>query len=393
MRGGAAGYLAYQAALTMGGRPSRRSGGSPPIVPLRGDAIFDGPGQWPRSWEEMVGQEDAKYWLKTAVWSARWDTAKWVEAVGGREVALELLDSGDWQHVDTGGLAPRKTPDILLRIGKAGMGKTALAKLIGAECGSDYVELSGPLVDADIAEALQQIDHFGVLFWDEIHRAGETRSRGQVLLTYMEGGQLFVGGHQVPVSPFITIVGATTEAQRLGGALLQRFLKPHLDAHYTDPQARPIARQLAGKIAYDTGVPMPTDEQFFVQVARAANNTPRLMRDILAVTRDIANTSGNANWNPTTGSYDLTGSLRLVGVRPDGLTRHACQYLQTLFDLGGRAGREAIANVMEEPAGLADVERLLIDKGLIRPNPSGRGRELTDAGLQYVEQLLLELSW
>lgn len=91
---GAGSIFICQAAKAIGGTGGA-GGSGPPIIPIRGDDVFGNGGEHPRNWDEFIGQDNAKAWLRTAIDAAKWDQ---------RPVSHILLES------DLGGSGGRRWP-------------------------------------------------------------------------------------------------------------------------------------------------------------------------------------------------------------------------------------------------------------------------------------------
>src|SRR5687768_1012732 len=120
--------------------------------------------------------------------------------------------------------------DHVLLYGPPGLGKTTLANIIARELGVNLHATSGPAIErpGDLAAILTNIDERDVLFIDEIHRLNH--SVEEILYPAMEDFAIDVMIGRGPsarslrlsLKPF-TVVGATTRAGRVGGALRDRF--------------------------------------------------------------------------------------------------------------------------------------------------------------------------
>jgi Holliday junction resolvasome RuvABC ATP-dependent DNA helicase subunit len=118
------------------------------------------------------------------------------------------------------------------------------------------------------------------------------------------------------------------------------------------------------------------DEDLCLQIAMAGNNNPRAMRQVLNTLLDIALVEG--------GDYDIKATLDMMEITPDGLTLTMRKYLTVLHDnFEGAAGASALTSVMQEPGGLAEVERVLQNKGYIVLTK--QGRQLTDRGVHRAQ--------
>jgi Holliday junction resolvasome RuvABC ATP-dependent DNA helicase subunit len=107
-------------------------------VVKRGTEIFEG-GDYPHTFDEFVGQAEAKTQLRTAIASAQ-----------ARGAPLD---------------------HVLLASGAQGIGKTTLAQIIAAELGVGLVSVSGAMTVNDARTILLQMRPGDVLFWDEFHLA------------------------------------------------------------------------------------------------------------------------------------------------------------------------------------------------------------------------------
>jgi Holliday junction resolvasome RuvABC ATP-dependent DNA helicase subunit len=121
-------------------------------------------------------------------------------------------------------------------------------------------------------------------------------------------------------------------------------------------------------------------------IAVAGNRNPRAIRQILVTLRDMAVTE-MLPFDPKAG-YDIAVVLDWHGISPDGLDKTAQRYLKILMDdFKGKAGQRAIEERLQEPGGLGEVERVLIEKRLIAKTPSGRS--ITMDGARRAREVVL----
>jgi Holliday junction DNA helicase RuvB len=334
------GPVAYQLAKGM----SRTSAPGPQVK--RGEEILDGP--YPKRFSDFIGQQVAKDQIIAAVMSA----------------------------------AVRKTAmsHILLASGQPGIGKTALARL-AAECRDvGFVELGGKVTEKDAAAALNVMEDGDVLFLDEVHRLGASGS--EWLLTLLQDGalQLRTG---VVKAPDITVIAATTDAQKLPRAVLNRFhIAPALDP-YTLTEAVQIAKLNAERLGFGDYVPMPEEDAWLERVAKASLNNPRRMTTFLTAVRDDQLMNKNS-YSPT--GYDLTTAMEWTGVTEDGITRLGQEYLIALFTSDGVASITTLQRLLNEDQ-LRHTEGELINLGFVEV--TGKGRALTEYGMTRARELAL----
>lgn len=311
-------------------------------APKRGAQIFER--DYPRSWKEFIGQEMAREHLQAAVTSAK-----------TRGVRLE---------------------HVLLRSGFHGIGKSSLARLIAGQMGAGLVELSGKIKVDEARLALESCEDGDVLFIDEVHQTAGVS--GEWLLHLLQDGRLLTARGAEKVAD-VTVVAATTDAQRLAQTVLSRFpIRPTL-APYTDEEAVLIAKGLAKRLGFGRGGLPAAPDGDLKGIALAGNNSPRDIRALLVTYRDTREVAGG---------YDLARALRWMQLTEDGLDDLAQQYLQALVRQDGPASIATIRAVLHEPGPLHQTEQLLLTRGFIEI--SSVGRELTDAGEQRAHRLVLE---
>ena len=311
-----------------------------PVEIKRGaDAIF-GTGPYPRKLSEFVGQDAAKAQLMTAMMSA----------------------------------AKRQQPldHCLFASGYAGVGKTALAKIVANMLNVGYVEIGGTTTLKDVRPVLHAMEDFDVLFIDEIHRMVSSGKRNaEWLLQVLQDGVLALPTGVEKIAR-ITVIAATTDAQKLPETILSRFpIQPILEP-YSLGEAVAITKSMCARLEVTLE---PVDLH---RVAKAANCNPRIVSRILKQVLHIQTTE--------TPIEDQVGlALAWTGVTEDGLTRQAADYMMVLYGYGGTAGVSTMKAALNEIA-LEHTEKLLIQKGFIVITP--KGRELTRLGIARAEALL-----
>lgn len=310
-------------------------------------------GEYPTTWKAFIGQDAAKEQLITRARSAR-----------ARRVRL---------------------PHTLLACGQPGIGKTSLALLLAQEMRAELKIASGQITMQDARLLFAEMQDGGCLFIDEIHQvAAGSSTRAEWLLHYLQDGML-IGPLGPEKQPEITIIAATTEAGKLKPTILDRFeIRPALTG-YTDEEATKIAQGMAKRIFTAHELPMPSPANCHA-VAVAASCNPRVIRSILTALRDIALVHNGRNIQGR--SYDLTEALAWLGLSADGLNDTMRRYLMVLFTdfAGDVAGQTALQDRLQEPGGLGETERLLMDKGLIVKSKAGRA--LSPEGIRRARTLV-----
>lgn len=323
--------------------------------PKRGDALFEGT-DYPRRWQDYVGQEEAKNFLRAAAASAKF-----------RKTRMD---------------------HVLIASGAAGIGKSALVRLIAQEMGVGLLEIQGQVDVNDGLRALQTMSDGDILFWDEIHNAiSGGRAKAEWLLSFLQDG-VVITPLGITKVPNVTVIAATTDAQKLPEAILSRFtVKPVLES-YTPEEAEAIVEVAARGIFGSIGLETP-GEWNRQSIVRAANCNPRIITQLLKILRDSALAAGMTG--PGVDTYPMDNMFKWSGLTPDGLDRLAQDYLTALYTQPNfRAGEKSIAQALGEPTPPRHTEKLLIQKGFIRI-VSG-GRELTAEGMDRVLGLVKEVT-
>ena len=306
--------------------------------------------EYPRRWNDMIGQEPAKRMLQVAARAAR--------------MRKEPLDH------------------VLITHPSAGIGKTALAALIASEMRRPCRVISGQLNAIGARMLFSEMKDCDLLLYDEFHKVVDGgRKYGEWLLHYLQDGAL-VGPTGPEAQPRVTIIAATTEAVRLPETITSRFpLQPPMCDYSHDEATRIV--QLMAKSVLGTEVPKVTKREA-AQLATAAHHNPRAIRRLLTVLRDMTITD---SLPLIRGHYDIPGLLAWQGITPDGLTLPAQKYLIVLAsEFEGSAGVKPLEERLQQPGGLATVERMLMDKGLIAKTRTGR--TLTQAGIARYNDLV-----
>lgn len=336
--------------LTDGIRKEIRDNAGPTVINLgTPDVAFTDAADQPyeefvANWESYVGQQPLKEQLQVAIQSAR-----------ARYDAM---------------------PHTLLASGVPGVGKTTIARLIAKEYGTRIKMLVPPFTAKTLYEAAMSMDDWEFLFIDEIHKLADSGPRGaENLLHLLEEGTLYLDDGVHKLREF-TVLGATTDADKLPETILDRFvLKPYFQAYSLEEMVR-----ITHNFAQHYGLmlfPRTT-----VGIAKASRNTPRVARELVLAARDLTITTGK----PTT----IEEVLGFKEVEPDGMTRVHKAYITAMYRFYGRenahgeieyvAGEASMMSMLRETRqGIGRLERFLIERGLLDRTP--RGRRLTPLGI------------
>lgn len=254
--------------------------------------------------------------------------------------------------------------DHILLAAPPGFGKTSLASVIASAMNDAFTAIKMPVSVQALERTLRDFEP-GILFIDEAHSA--SKAVQESLLTVLEDGYYATKtGREFPL-PWITVIAATTEPEKVIPPLYDRFpIRPTIDP-YSDEEMSRILAGMADKI----GLQLP--DELAAGIAKAAAGTPRNARQLVFAARDL--TLANAGTSPT-----IAEVLDFCQLDPDGLSVQHHSYLHTLDALGGNAGLSTLSALLRlHPTFVRNMERLLLERGLIELHATGR--ELSNLGV------------
>ena len=269
--------------------------------------------------------------------------------------------------------------------GPPGLGKTTLAHIIANEMGTRAYVTSGPALTkgGDLVGTLTRMQPGDILFIDEIHRlpAAVEEYVYPAMEDFKIDFTLDSGIHAKVITynlkPF-TLIGATTRAGLLTGALRSRFGLSHRIDYYQQEELVDIVARALGRLGIE-GVPT----EAINEIARRSRGTPRIGLRLMRRVRDFAQVRHGGKLDPQV----VMDALSLEGVDDAGLDKLDRMYLSTLIRVyqGGPAGLEAIAATMgEDPGTLEDVvEPYLLQIGFMAR--TRQGRQITPEGRSWLE--------
>lgn len=267
--------------------------------------------------------------------------------------------------------------------GPPGLGKTSLSHIVAKEMGGDLIVSSGPAISkaGDLAGILTSLKEGDLLFIDEIHRL--SRVVEEYLYPAIEDFSIDLmldsgpsaRSVKIQLSRF-TLIGATTRIGDLSAPLRSRFTALYRLEPYDLVSMRYILKRSSKKLGIELSDPC------FDLVAKRCRSIPRLGNHWLRWIRDVYQAQGYPNME----LEDVEKALEMAGIDEYGLTPSDRRLLEILWKQYPKPiGLSTLAVLLDETVKTIEeiLETPLLSLGFIDRSP--RGRQLTNAGIRYLE--------
>ncbi|ATZ18742.1 Holliday junction DNA helicase RuvB [Williamsoniiplasma somnilux] len=303
--------------------------------------------------------------------------ATWDEYLGQKQIINNLK-----VYVEANKIKQTALDHILIH-GPSGMGKTSLAYLIAKILKTKLIFLNGPSLQkpSDVISILSSIKENNILFIDEIHAINKEVL--EVLYPVLEENKMsiIIGKDynskviNLKLPPF-TLIGATTEINRLAFPFINRFPINFELTNYNEDEITQIVLNIADKIS------LKLDLKIAKLIANYSRKIPRVSINLL---KRISDFSITYNKTEITTEF-VINVFKEMGIYELGLTKKDLEYLFLLKE-HNVMGIETISQVLNTstPNVLNFIEPLLLQEKLIIK--TYKGRKITNQGIMYLDKI------
>lgn len=203
----------------------------------------------------------------------------------------------------------------------------------------------------------------------------------ELLYGLMEDGIMIVGSKKYKLPP-VTIIGGTTSAGKIPAPLYTRFIEKCVLVDYTEDELTQIGMATAGKLG------LKVEEQAIRKLVAVCSKTPRVLNNLVRAAQVFCIAYDIEEFK----SHDVLSFLSFQGIDHEGFNANDRTYLKILFNniVEGQRVPIGFSSICKKGNLIKDeVENLIEPKMLLKEfiSFSGKGRFLTDKGLDYCSKL------
>ncbi|AUB31538.1 Holliday junction branch migration DNA helicase RuvB [Spiroplasma floricola] len=277
-----------------------------------------------------------------------------------------------------------KSLDHILIHGPSGLGKTSLGYLVSKIMKKKIYVLNGPSLQkpSDIISPLTSLKENEILFIDEIHSV--SKEVFEVLYPVLEDNKLNIiigkeyNSKVVNIKiPNFTLIGATTELNKLTTPFINRFPISFHFQHYSDFEIFQILKINSKKLNINL------NDEIFKYISKFCQNTPRVAINLLKRIYDYIIILDNKNIDINL----IKDIFKKLEIYDSGLNSQEVSYLK-LLNKYNYLGIETIQQMLglQQQIIIKNIEPLLIRNFLIEKTT--KGRKITAKGKEWIEKNL-----
>ncbi|WP_342269409.1 Holliday junction branch migration DNA helicase RuvB [Spiroplasma endosymbiont of Aspidapion aeneum] len=274
----------------------------------------------------------------------------------------------------------KKALDHIMIHGPSGLGKTSLAHIVGKQLNKKLFYLNGTSLQkpSDIISPLTKIKENEIIFIDEIHAIN--RDVIETLYPVLEDNFLSIiigkdyNSKAINIKiPKFTLIGATTEINKIPEPFLNRFPIIFYLTNYTNDEIEKIVKNSCKKIA------MNIEDEAILKISTYCKQNPRIANNLIQRVYDFY-IMKDLN---IIAKKDINNILYELGIFKYGLSTIELDYLKILENKKS-ISINTISQILNIPTKTLEinVEPILIKLNFIEK--STIGRKITSAGIEYI---------
>lgn len=267
--------------------------------------------------------------------------------------------------------------DHVLLFGSAGLGKTTFANIIANLFNKKLKIIQGTQLkrNIDLINLVSLVNENDIIFIDEIHAISQEciETLYSVLEDFCIDIKIGVDNNQKITRvkiPKFTLIGATTNIDKLPKSLEERFPIFFFFDSYNDNEIKDLLRRTS--YIFETEL----SEEELILITEHCKGVPRIANNLLKRIVDYRLINSNIS---------IKNIIKKLGIYAKGLTDLDVKYLKALLYSDDYIGLKTISSIINTSSDIIEnkIEPYLLKLELIKK--TNRGRMITKKGVDYLE--------
>ena len=267
--------------------------------------------------------------------------------------------------------------DHVLLFGSAGLGKTTFANIIANLFNKKLKIIQGTQLkrNIDLINLVSLVNENDIIFIDEIHAISQEciETLYSVLEDFCIDIKIGVDNNQKITRvkiPKFTLIGATTNIDKLPKSLEERFPIFFFFDSYNDNEIKDLLRRTSN--IFETEL----SEEELILITEHCKGVPRIANNLLKRIVDYRLINSNIS---------IKNIIKKLGIYAKGLTDLDVKYLKALLYSDDYIGLKTISSIINTSSDIIEnkIEPYLLKLELIKK--TNRGRMITKKGVDYLE--------
>lgn len=267
--------------------------------------------------------------------------------------------------------------DHVLLFGSAGLGKTTFANIIANLFNKKLKIIQGTQLkrNIDLINLVSLVNENDIIFIDEIHAISQEciETLYSVLEDFCIDIKIGVDNNQKITRvkiPKFTLIGATTNIDKLPKSLEERFPIFFFFDSYNDNEIKDLLRRTSDIFKTELS------EEELILITEHCKGVPRIANNLLKRIVDYRLINSNIS---------IKNIIKKLGIYAKGLTDLDIKYLKALLYSDDYIGLKTISSIINTSSDIIEnkIEPYLLKLELIKK--TNRGRMITKKGVDYLE--------